>query len=172
MVPGVPVEWLEIALRLGAATLAGCLLGLNRDLHDKPAGLRTHALVSLGAALVLVTSRHLAGGGSPADVVAAGSRTLQGILTGVGFLGAGVILHDRVGRRVHGLTTAATLWISAILGIACGAGAWGAALVATVLIFAVLTWGGPLESSCHRLFRRSPEPPPPSCDPPLPPQHP
>lgn len=172
MSPSMPVEWLDVVLRLGAATLVGGLLGLNRDLHDKPAGLRTHSLVSLGAALVLVTSHHLAGGGSATDVVASSSRTLQGILTGVGFLGAGVILHDRLGRRVHGLTTAATLWISAVLGIACGAGAWWAALVSTVLIFAVLTWGGSLENSCHRLFRRSPEAPPPSCDPPSPPQHP
>jgi len=170
----MPGDWSEagaLFLRLAAATLAGGVLGLNRDLHDKPAGLRTHALVSLGAALVLLVSLRLPGTRSVPDLAAA-SRTLQGIITGVGFLGAGVILHDRVGRRVHGLTTAATLWISAGLGIACGAGAWGPVLLSTALIFAVLVWGGPVEGACHRLLRRHDARPPESCDPPPPAQNP
>src|SRR5438046_2313006 len=95
----------ETSARLLIAVLFGALIGINRDLHGKPAGLRTHSLVALGAALAVLASARLAGSGDhQADVV---SRVAQGVLTGVGFLGAGGILRDPGDGRVHGLTTAA-----------------------------------------------------------------
>lgn len=163
-------DW-EIALRLLAAASVGGALGLNRDLHEKPAGLRTHALVSLGSTLVMLVSLRLTGSAAGSDPAAA-LRTVQGIITGIGFLGAGVILHDRVGRRVHGLTTAATLWISAGLGIACAAGEWATVLLATALIFAILIWGGPVEAALHRRLRRERAAASESCPPPSTPQSP
>lgn len=140
-------------LRLAAAVLAGGVLGLNRDLHNKPAGLRTHALVALGSSLVMVVSLRLAlqdGRGDPSAAL----RTVQGIITGIGFIGAGVILHDRRGRNVHGLTTAATIWLACGLGLTCGAGLWPAALLGVVLTLLVLMFGGPIEQAFHRFFHR------------------
>jgi putative Mg2+ transporter-C (MgtC) family protein len=95
----------EIAVRLGAALILGSALGLNRELHGKPAGLRTHGLVSLGAAVAVIVSLGFPGDSKSIDPNAV-SRVLQGILTGIGFLGAGVILRDPNGH-VTGLTTAA-----------------------------------------------------------------
>src|SRR5262245_33477653 len=112
------VKWKEVVLRLSSATLAGAVLGLNRELRGKPAGLRTLALVGVGSALFA-----LAGIGAVLDTgkptsTDAISRVIQGIVTGIGFLGAGVIIHD-VQQHVRGLTTAATIWLSSALGIAC-----------------------------------------------------
>jgi len=104
----------EIALRLGAALILGSAMGLNRDLHAKPAGVRTHALVSMGAAMAVIISLGLPGELKSMDPNAI-SRVLQGILTGIGFLGAGVILRD-TGGRITGITTAATIWLCAVLG--------------------------------------------------------
>src|SRR6478672_2630812 len=97
----------EIAVRLGAALILGSAVGLNRDLHGKPAGMRTHALVSLAAAVAVMVSLGLPGESKSMDPNAI-SRVLQGILTGIGFLGAGVILRDPTGH-VTGRTTAATM---------------------------------------------------------------
>src|SRR5476649_2542804 len=116
--------WQEILIRLGSATLAGAVLGLNRELKGKPAGLRTNALVSLGSALLILAGIGIASGSDSvhqADVI---SRAMQGIITGIGFLGAGVILRDTSGTQVHGITTAATIWLTATLGVLCGAGMW------------------------------------------------
>ena len=116
---------LDIFLRLGAATLAGMLLGLNRDLHGKPTGIRTLGLVSLGVAIatVAVLRTHQA-----IVYEDAYSRLLQGIvqgvLTGIGFLGGGVILRSPQARTVHNLTTAATVWVTAAIGIACAVASW------------------------------------------------
>src|SRR6202521_5797602 len=112
----------QTALRLGAALIVGAILGLNRELHGKPAGLRTHALVSLGAAVATIVALKSPGGSLSVDQNAIG-RVVQGILTGIGFLGAGVILRDPNGH-VTGLTTAATIWICAVLGLVCGLGYW------------------------------------------------
>ena len=89
----------EVARRLVLAMVIGCALGINRDLQNKPAGLRTHALVALGAALIVITSIGLAHAGTPPDT---GSvlRVVQGVITGIGFLGGGVILRDSTGRVV------------------------------------------------------------------------
>lgn len=95
-------------LRLGLATALGGTLGLNRELHDKPAGLRTHALVALGAALATYLSIEVTASGKVAEMGAV-TRVIQGVLTGIGFLGAGVIFRDDGGRKVKGLTTAAEI---------------------------------------------------------------
>jgi putative Mg2+ transporter-C (MgtC) family protein len=151
-------EWIDVAARLASAVLAGAVLGINRELHHKPAGLRTHALVSLGSALAVVIAVSVAGG--DANVL---SRVIQGVVTGVGFIGAGVILHHDADQRVAGLTTAASIWLAAVLGVACGTGHWVTALLALALTIAVLAFGGPVEHVFERRFRRtSKTPPPPS----------
>jgi putative Mg2+ transporter-C (MgtC) family protein len=148
----------ETALRLGAALLVGTILGLNRELHGKPAGLRTHALVSLGAALAVIMILRSPDGSLSADSNAV-SRVIQGILTGVGFLGAGVILHDPNGH-ISGLTTAATIWICAVLGLVCGLGHWVALGTSIILIGISLIFGRPLERVAERLFKRHASSPP------------
>ena len=142
----------EIALRLGAAVLLGSLLGLNRVLHGKPAGIRTHGLVSLGTAVAAILSLGLPGESRSVDINAI-SRVLQGILTGVGFLGAGVILRDSSGH-VAGLTTAATIWLSAVLGVTCGLGCWSVLGIAFGLTVILLALGGPIEYVAERLLKR------------------
>ncbi len=133
----------EIFLRLFIATLLGGFIGINRELMHQPAGLRTHAIVGLGAAIaVSLFIQH-------SDAM---SRVIQGIITGIGFLGAGVILRTENGQSVHGLTTAATIWLSACLGCACGAGAWSVAGSAFVLVMLILLVGGPLERWIQRRF--------------------
>jgi putative Mg2+ transporter-C (MgtC) family protein len=131
-------ELLEPALRLLAAVVVGALVGLNRDLYGKPAGTRLCALVSLGAGLatVVASNGHL-GATDPGAV----SRVIQGIVGGIGFLGAGVILHEGRENRVRNLTTAATIWVTAALGIACGVGAWRIATLGAILALVVLTIG-------------------------------
>jgi putative Mg2+ transporter-C (MgtC) family protein len=142
----------EISARLLIAVLFGTLIGINRDLHGKPAGLRTHALVGLGAALAVVVCARLASSADrQADVI---SRVAQGVVTGVGFLGAGVILRDPGNGRVHGLTTAAAIWVTALFGVASGAGAYREVGVGLVLVFLVLLLGGPIERVSHRFFHR------------------
>jgi putative Mg2+ transporter-C (MgtC) family protein len=136
-----------IASRLAAALAVGAIVGINRDLHRKAAGLRTLALVSVGSAiLVIVTIIMTRGNGDSL------SRVIQGIVAGVGFLGAGVIMHHEADRRVEGLTTAATVWVAAGLGAACGAGLATVAVLALVTTMVILTWGGYVERACERLF--------------------
>jgi putative Mg2+ transporter-C (MgtC) family protein len=141
-----------IALRIGAALLAGAILGINRDLEHKPAGLRTHALVSIGSALVIVLVLTVANGA--ADAL---SRAIQGLVTGIGFVGAGVIMHHDVERRVEGLTTAASIWVAAGIGMACGAGLTLLALIALGATLLVLAWGGRLERALARRFGAGPD---------------
>src|SRR6476660_10323351 len=129
----------EIAVRLGAALILGSAVGLNRDLHGKPAGVRTHALVSLAAAVAVRVSLGLPGESKSMDPNAI-SRVLQGILTGIGFLGAGVILRDPTGH-VTGLTTAASIWLCGVLGVTSGLGYWSIFAIATGLTAVVLIIG-------------------------------
>ena len=136
----------DLILRLVTAVLTGGLLGLNRDLHRKRAGVRTHALVTLGAAMATIAML----GDDYANLDAV-SRVLQGILTGIGFLGAGVIIRDVEGH-VSGLTTAATIWVAAVLGTLCGLGHWLLIAISSLLIFAILTVGGRLEKTAERVF--------------------
>ena len=144
--------WQEIALRLGSATLIGGLLGLNRELGGKPAGLRTNALVSLGSALLILAGIGVSSGANSAHQADVISHTMQGIITGIGFLGAGVILRDTTGARVHGITTAATIWLTATLGVLCGAGIWSVAVLGLGLTLVILVLGRPLEKFLHRRF--------------------
>jgi putative Mg2+ transporter-C (MgtC) family protein len=145
------VSTADIIVRLLAATAAGGVLGLNRKLRGKSAGLRTHCLVSLGSALAVLTA-DLVSNNSPHPDPTAVTRAIQGIVAGIGFLGAGAILKSGApdSTEVRGLTTAATLWLAATLGMACGAGYWIPAVVAVVLALIVLVVGGPLESSVRR----------------------
>ena len=147
-----PHDLLEAGLRLLAATLIGSGIGLDREVRRKPAGLRTHALVSLGAALLTVVTASI--GGMGADHVAAVSRVIQGIIAGVGFLGGGAILKAEH-EMVHGLTTAASIWLVASLGIACGAGQWAPALIACVIALLILIIGSRVEGLVHRFFDRN-----------------
>jgi putative Mg2+ transporter-C (MgtC) family protein len=128
-----------VLLRVLAAALAGVILGWPRQMSEKPIGMRTLALVSLGAAMVTVAALRYAGLNGEADAV---SRVLQGIVqgltVGVGFIGAGVILRDTSTNKVHGLTTATTVLIAAGLGIACGLGDWLVALTGLVLALIIL----------------------------------
>jgi putative Mg2+ transporter-C (MgtC) family protein len=151
-----PLSATDLVLRLGTAILAGAVIGLNRDLRNRPAGVRTHALVGLGSALVMLTAIRFSG--DPGDSGAA-SRAIQGVLTGIGFLGAGVILRQPDRRTVRGLTTAATIWVPAGLGLVCGAGHWMTAGVGVALALVVLLGGGPLERFIRRLMHR-PDPSP------------
>jgi putative Mg2+ transporter-C (MgtC) family protein len=146
---GLP--FLEILLRLGAATLIGCALGLNREIRGKPAGMRTHALVALGTALVTLTGMVLAGQDGEFDSNSV-SRVIQGIVAGIGFLGGGTILKSDSGEQISGLTTAASLWVVACLGIACGVGLWLISLVALGLALLVLIAGEKVERVLHRLL--------------------
>lgn len=136
-------------LRLGLATVIGGVIGLNRDLHGKPAGLRTHALVALGSALIVIACSQLPGA-VEFHAADAQSRAIQGLITGIGFLGAGVILHKADDNRVTGLTTAAAIWVAALFGAACGAGVFGPVLIAFALLALVLIFGGGLERAVHR----------------------
>ena len=141
MIPSLySVETLDAALRLGSAVAIGGLVGLDRGLRQKPAGLRTHALVALGAALMTYTGIELA----PSEPGAI-TRVLQGVIAGVGFLGGGVILRDAQDLRVRGLTTAASIWIVAGLGMACGAGHWRTGLLASCFTLVVLMGGRHIE---------------------------
>jgi putative Mg2+ transporter-C (MgtC) family protein len=148
------LDWWEIVLRLGAAALAGGALGLNRDLHGKPIGVRTLGLVGLAAAVIVVLAVSSA---NPARISDATSRVIQGILTGIGFLGAGVIVHREKLSRVHGLTSAACTWLTACLGIACGAGYWRVVIVALAITFMLLLAGGTLEWRLHRALGGRPD---------------
>jgi putative Mg2+ transporter-C (MgtC) family protein len=143
------LDWSEIVLRLGVATLAGGLIGLNRDLQGKPIGLKTLGLVSLATAMVVVLATL---SGDPMKISDAASRVMQGILTGIGFLGAGVIVRAEHDFRVRGLTSAACTWLTACIGIACGLGQWRIIAIALVFAFTLLIVGRRLEHWLHGML--------------------
>lgn len=125
-----------VLLRTITAVLLGGIVGIQRERVGKPAGLRTHMMVSLGTAVVVLAC---IGGGMNMDGL---SRVIQGIVTGIGFVGAGAILKLTDQREIQGLTTAAGLWMTAAIGVAVGLGALGLAVIATVLTVIVLALGG------------------------------
>jgi putative Mg2+ transporter-C (MgtC) family protein len=129
----------DVILRLSTAAGAGGIIGLNRDLAGKPIGVRTLGLVALGAAVVSVAGIQVPGMAENSDAL---SRVVQGIIQGVmagiSFVGAGVILRNAQAGTVEGLTTAATVWLSAALGVACGLGAWKTIAVAIPLSLLML----------------------------------
>ena len=146
------VGWIDIFFRLGLAAVLGGAIGLERELREREAGLRTHLLVSVGAALFTMVSAYAWTDWtfSTADgVVFDPTRIAAQIVTGIGFLGAGAII--RQGLSVRGLTTAATLWLVAAIGMAAGAGYWEAATVATAGAIVTL-W--PLRIAAHRIVTR------------------
>lgn len=136
-----------IALRLGLALLAGSILGLNRWLHHKSAGIRAHSLVAIGSATAVILISDFV-----KDDAQAMSRVLQGLITGLGFLGAGVIIHEQRSSKIHGLTTAASLWTCALVGAAFGGGQFVLGLFSIGAIFTALALGGPLERLVSRLL--------------------
>ena len=148
------LDWPEILLRLGVATLAGSLIGLDRDLQGKPIGLKTLGIVGLATAMIVV----LAYPSPDAKITDAGSRVIQGILTGIGFLGAGVIVHAQHHFRVHGLTSAACTWFAACVGIACGVGQWRVVAIALAIAFTLLIVGRRVERWLHRTLGGSNDP--------------
>ncbi len=137
-----------IVLRLALALSVGIVLGLNRWLHHKAAGIRTHSLVAIGSAVAILMVSH----GDGVEELAARSRVLQGLVAGIGFLGAGVILHDATSQKIHGLTTAASIWACALLGAVFGAGQYLIGIMALGAILLVLLVGGRLERSTRVLL--------------------
>lgn len=134
-------DWVGIGTRLVLALLVGCIIGLNRQKGGRAAGMRTFMLVSMGSALFVMIP--LQAGTNAADATNALSRAIQGVTTGVGFIGAGLILHESSTKsrvpRVRGLTTAASVWTSAGLGAAIGCGLWQMALIAAFLTLITLS---------------------------------
>lgn len=125
-----PTTFSDAILRLALAAALGGAIGLEREYHHKPAGLRTNMLIALGSAVFSILSVELgAAAGSP-------DRIAAQVVTGIGFLGAGAIL--RSGENIHGLTTAATIWVNAAIGMAAGLGSYAVAVGAAALTLIVL----------------------------------
>jgi putative Mg2+ transporter-C (MgtC) family protein len=141
------VHPLELLWRLVLAIVSGAAIGLNRWIHHKPAGIGTHALVALGAAIATTAALRMPGGDT-----ASASRVMQGLVTGVGFIGAGVIMRESQNDQVHGLTTAASIWICAVLGIACALCDFVTVSIGLVLVLLVLVVSKPLEFALEKVF--------------------
>ena len=134
-----PLSDSELIQRLLLAAAIGGLIGAERELRRKSAGFRTNILIALGAAIFTICSMTLGGGvGDP-------TRISAQIVTGIGFLGAGTILRNRDG--VHGLTTAAIVWVNAALGVAAGGGQYRLAIIAAAITLSVLLVMGPIEAA-------------------------
>ena len=129
-----------VIIRVIAAVILGGILGIQREKAGKPAGLRTHMIVCLGTAVVVLAC--LAGSMDMSGL----SRVIQGIVTGIGFIGAGSILKLSEQREIRGLTTAAGLWMTAAIGVAVGLGSLGVALIGTAATFIVLSLMGAVEA--------------------------
>jgi len=133
-------EWLKILTHLLVATMAGGMIGLERSYHGRPAGFRTHTLVCLASSLLMLLTMYQARWftGATLDTVRIDpTRMAQGVMTGIGFLGAGVIVRE--GLTVRGLTTAASIWITAAIGILAGTGFYSAVLMGSVITIGILT---------------------------------
>jgi putative Mg2+ transporter-C (MgtC) family protein len=127
-------SWLEMILRFLLAAGLGAGIGYQRERAGKAAGIRTHILVSSGAALFTLVSIYGFTGGAVVDI----SRVAAGVVVGIGFIGAGVILRGQREKEVAGLTTAATIWITAAVGLAAGAGMYLISVIATAVTVGVL----------------------------------
>lgn len=138
------IDTIDLFFRLAAAVLAGGLIGVNREMHRKAVGVRTLGLVGLGCALVT-----LSGTGFSGDMDANASRAIQGIVTGIGFLGAGVIVKRENRGHVHGLTTAAAIWVASALGIACGLGEYRPVAIGLGLMLFLLVFGGAIDRAAQ-----------------------
>jgi putative Mg2+ transporter-C (MgtC) family protein len=140
----VPESSLTAVLRLLLAACLGAAVGINRELRGKPAGLRTHALVALGAAMLSLIGLALTDAGDT-ERYGAASRVLQGLVAGIGFIGGGVILRREESNEVQGLSTAASIWIVAAIGVGSGCGLWVTSAATAALALAILALGEPLD---------------------------
>lgn len=160
-------DWLNLIFRVGLSTLIGGLIGFERQWtgNNRSAGVRTHMVISLGATLFILLPLQI-----PQDYssVNALSRTIQGIATGVGFIGAGLILQQSHRGKVKGLTSAAAIWATAALGTAIGLGYWQLAVVGTAAILLVLSGvkhaKRPIAVRLGRSVKGSPDKSPPAVD--------
>lgn len=130
---------LRVVIRLIAAMILGGIIGLQRERSGKAAGFRTHMMVSVGTAVFVITCTSV---GMQFDAV---SRVIQGLVTGIGFIGAGTILKLESEEEIKGLTTAAGIWMTAAIGITVGLGAVGVGVIATVLALVILALAQPVE---------------------------
>ena len=133
-------QTVTLATRMVIAMILGAVIGAQREATGKPAGLRTHMLVAMGGALFVLAPVQ---SGMDLDGM---SRVIQGIVTGIGFIGGGAILKLQEQRAIEGLTTAAGIWITAAVGIAVGLGRWGLAVVSTILTWVTLSLIGKIEA--------------------------
>lgn len=127
-----PLDWLNISLRLGIALLTGAIIGFERETKNKPAGLRTNMLVSFGSALIVLVPIQIGAAEQNLDIL---GRAISGVISGVGFIGGGTILRE---SKVKGLTSAAAIWVSAVLGITVGCGLWGLGLIGALIAWVIL----------------------------------
>jgi len=139
--------WPDDLLGIILAVVFGAAIGLEREISGKAAGLRTNVLICLGAAVFTIISKQMGGGSSDSL-----TRIAAGVVAGVGFLGAGAVIVDRGG--IHGLTTAATIWLVASIGMACGTGFYSLAVISTFIAILVLMGLGQLEKSLRRYGRK------------------
>ena len=139
--------WPDDLLGIILAVVFGAAIGLEREISGKAAGLRTNVLICLGAAVFTIISKQMAAG--TGDSL---TRIAAGVVAGVGFLGAGAVIVDRGG--IHGLTTAATIWLVASIGMACGTGFYSLAVISTFIAILVLMGLGQLEKSLRRYGKK------------------
>jgi putative Mg2+ transporter-C (MgtC) family protein len=139
----------RVTIRLVTAAVLGGLLGIEREAMGKPAGLRTHMLVSLGAAVFVLVPAEI--GMTNGDL----GRAIQGIATGVGFLGAGTILKRSDQQEVTGLTTAASIWLTAAIGLSVGVGGLWLSIVCAICALVILRVVAPIERRIRRSTSRS-----------------
>lgn len=143
------ITYLAVALRIFAAVIVGGILGLERGMKNRPAGLRTYMLVCVGACVIMLTNQYtyqMFGTGDPVRMAAQ-------VVSGIGFLGAGTIIVTRR-NQIKGLTTAAGLWSAAGVGLALGVGFYEAAIVGAVAVFAVITLLQKMDNKLHRRSRQ------------------
>ena len=143
------VTYLAVALRIFAAVIVGGILGLERGMKNRPAGLRTYMLVCVGACVVMLTNQYIYQVFGSGDPVRMGAQ----VVSGIGFLGAGTIIVTRR-NQIKGLTTAAGLWSAAGVGLALGVGFYEAAIAGTVAVFFVMTLLQRMDNKLHRRSRR------------------
>jgi putative Mg2+ transporter-C (MgtC) family protein len=134
----------RVLIRLVIAALLGGIIGIQREYSGKPAGLRTHMLVALGSSLFMIIAIEF--GMSSSDL----SHIIQGLTAGIGFIGGGAILKSKTAQEVTGLTTAASIWLTAGIGLAVGLGRWGSAVLSVILTWIILTAVYHIEISINR----------------------
>jgi putative Mg2+ transporter-C (MgtC) family protein len=147
------MEFADAVLRLGLALLCGLIVGIDREVRSKPAGMRTHMLVSLAAASFTLISfdfhaRLIAQGNVGADPI----RAVEAVVAGVAFLGAGTIIQSR--RKVSGVTTGAGMWMAGAIGLACGGGLFAIAITLTLAMLVVMTLLGLVEAYFERRLKK------------------